>query len=108
MKKRFFYFLATLLFALCTITANASSDTKAIKEKIEGMSDAQKQERIEEIHQRVEQIKAIDKSQLTKAERKEIKDELKDMNKEAKLLRGGIYLSIGAIIIIILLLIIIF
>jgi ribosome recycling factor len=108
MKKRFFYFIATLLFALCTLTANASSDTKAIRERIDRMTDGQKQERIEQIQQRVEEIKAMDRSQLTKAQRRDLKEELKDMNKEAKLLKGGVYISLAGIIIIILLLILIF
>ena len=73
------------------------------------MTDAQKEERITQIQQRVEEIKAMDKSQLTRLERKDLKNELRDMNKEAKAIRtGGIYISIGALIIIILLLIIIF
>jgi len=61
--------------------------------------------RLEAIKTRVEEIKAMDKSALTKAERKALKSELIDMKKEAKAMGGGIYLSVGAIIIIILLLI---
>ena len=74
------------------------------------MTDTQKEERITQIQQRVDEIKAMDRSQLTKAERKDLRNELKNMNKEAKVIRtgGGIYISIGALIIIILLLIIIF
>jgi protein-disulfide isomerase len=61
--------------------------------------------RLEAMKARVDEIKAMDKSALTKAERKALKKELKDMKKEAKAIRGGVYLSVGAIIIIILLLI---
>jgi len=109
MKKHFFYFIATFLFAVGSISASASSNTKAIRDKVSGMTEAQKEERITQIQQRVEEIKAMDKSQLTRLERKDLKNELRDMNKEAKAIRtGGIYISIGALIIIILLLIIIF
>jgi hypothetical protein len=62
--------------------------------------------RVEVLIKRVEEMKAMDRSKLSKAERKEIRQELKNMNKEAKAIQGrGVYLSIGAIIIIILLLI---
>lgn len=61
--------------------------------------------RLEAIKNRAEEIKAMDKSNLTKAERKALRQELKGMKKEAKAIRGGVYLSVGAIIIIILLLI---
>jgi uncharacterized membrane protein len=56
----------------------------------------------------VAEIKTLRKSSLTKEERKALRQELKDMNKEAKAIQGrGVYLSVGAIIIIILLLILI-
>ena len=106
MKKKIFYSAITFLFAISAITANASSDIKAIKEKIAGMTEAQKEERIQQIKQRVEEIKAMDKSQLSKIERKDLRDELRNMNKEVKAERrgNGIYISLGALIIIILLL----
>ena len=107
MKKKLFYLVATALFALASLSATASSGSQALKDKIHGMTDTQKEERIEQIQQRLEEIKAIDKSQLTKAELKDLKNELKDMHKEAKMLRGGIYISLAGLIIIILLLILI-
>ena len=63
------------------------------------------------ITNRVAEIQNMDKTQLTSADRKALKKELQEMNKDANSLKGsstnGIYLSIGAIIIIILLLILI-
>ena len=105
MKKNFFYFVASLLFALFTISANASSHTKAIKEEVEGMTDTQKEERIIQIQPRIEEIKAMDKSKLTRGERKDLRNELKDMNKEAKAVRRRTTIVIGGLVIIILLLI---
>jgi hypothetical protein len=52
------------------------------------------------------EIKNIDKSTLSKTEKKELKVELRDIKKEMKSSTNGVYLSVGAIIIIILLLII--
>ena len=63
------------------------------------------------ITNRVAEIQNMDKTQLTSADRKALKKELKEMNKDANSLKSsssnGIYLSIGAIIVIILLLILI-
>src|SRR4051794_23000577 len=104
MKKKIFYFATTFLFAISTISANASSADKSIRERVAGMTETQKEEFIQQIKQRVEEIKAMDKSQLSKIERKDLRDELKNMNKEAKAIGGhGIYISLGALIIIILL-----
>ena len=49
----------------------------------------------------------MDKSTLTNAERKALRKELKEMKATAEGMKGGIYLSVGAIIIIILVLILI-
>jgi hypothetical protein len=57
--------------------------------------------------QRLEHIKGIDRSTLTKSERKELRKEVKEIKKEMKAIKGGVYLSVGAIIIIILVLILI-
>ena len=66
---------------------------------------------------RVEAIKAMDKSELTSAEKKELRKELRAIKSDLKASSkaelaatsggGGVYLSVGAIIIIILLLILI-
>jgi hypothetical protein len=64
-------------------------------------------ERMEQIRSRLEEIKHMDRSSLTREERKELRREVKGYRKEAKSMGGGIYLSAGAIIIIILVLILI-
>ncbi|MBA2328322.1 MAG: hypothetical protein H0V91_01745 [Flavisolibacter sp.] len=93
------------LFALTTSTA-AASNAIAVNnpEKVE--LTAEQQARIDALKRRVVEIKGIDRSKLTKQERKDLRAELKEMNKEAKAIQGrGVYLSVGAIIIVILLLI---
>lgn len=62
-----------------------------------------KEVRAKQIESRLVEIKNIDKTNLTKAEKKELRKEVKSLKKEAA--SQGIYLSIGAVIIIILLLI---
>mgnify|MGYP001589892230 FL=1 len=55
---------------------------------------------------RLDEINSIDKSSLSRAEKKELRGEVKSIEKQLRENSGGIYLSVGAIIIIILLLII--
>ena len=54
---------------------------------------------------RLKEIKAMDKSDLSSSEKKELRTELKSLKKEMRKSANGVYLSVGAIIIIILLLI---
>ncbi|WP_114941549.1 hypothetical protein [Mucilaginibacter endophyticus] len=111
MKTKVYLLALTLLLsftALNTFAADSHALTPLSKEEIATMTTEQKQARVEEIKARVNEIKAMDKSELNKAERKELRTELKSMKKEANALGGGgIYLSVGAIIIIILVLILI-
>lgn len=94
-----------LLVATPTINTFAKSNDP-VKERVANMTDAEKKARAEAIKERVYEIRAMDKSKLTKEERKALRAELKDMKKEARAIQG-IYLSVGAVIIIILLLILI-
>ncbi len=55
---------------------------------------------------RLEEIKALDKSKLTSAEKKQLRNEVKSSKKELDELGGGVYISVGAIILILVLLII--
>jgi hypothetical protein len=54
---------------------------------------------------RLDEIKAMDKSELSSVEKKELRMEVRTIKKELKSSGNGVYLSVGAIIIIILLLI---
>jgi len=56
---------------------------------------------------RLSEIQSMDKSNLSAGEKKNLRNELKDMKKAADGLNSRVYLSVGAIIIIILLLILI-
>ncbi|HVX27508.1 MAG TPA: hypothetical protein VHB70_14255 [Parafilimonas sp.] len=111
MKKRFHQIILTCMLASLSLSSFAATSVndKDINAKVATMTEAQKEARAEEIKTRVEEIKSMDKSTLSKSERKELKAELKSYNKEmrAMKLRGGIYISFAGIIIIILLLILI-
>jgi hypothetical protein len=56
---------------------------------------------------RLNEIKKLDKSNLSSTERKSLRKEVRSLKKEMKSSSHGVYLSVGAIIIIILLLILI-
>ncbi|MFZ6665485.1 hypothetical protein [Peijinzhouia sedimentorum] len=63
---------------------------------------------VQRIVDRVNELKEIDRSTLTKAERKDLRNEVRELKDEANAANGnGVYLSVGAVIIIILLLILI-
>jgi ribosomal protein L20A (L18A) len=84
-----------------------SLGTMAASDKSAPEMTAQQKLRFQEISLRIDEIKEMDKSQLSKSERKELKKELNSMKKESKALSGGVYLSVTAIIIVILLLILV-
>ena len=54
---------------------------------------------------RLEEIKAMDKSNMSSMEKKTLRKEVRSIKKSLAQASGGVYLSVGAIIIIILLLI---
>lgn len=82
--------IPTLTFANETTTANPNPEVPA---KVQVMLD------------RLEEIKEMDKSDLSRAEKKELRKEVRSIKKELRSTGNGVYLSVGAIIIIILLLI---
>jgi hypothetical protein len=63
--------------------------------------------KIDGILLRLNEIKDLDKTSLTSAERKTLRKEVRTLKHEMKETSRGVYLSVGAIIIIILLLILI-
>ena len=104
MIKKFIFGITTFLMlsaiALPAISSNNVSDPPLSNKpaKVENSSSQQ-------LMQRLEEIKGMDKSELTRLEKKSLRKEVKDIKKEMSVNNGGIYLSVGAIIIVILLLI---
>ncbi|WP_293302951.1 hypothetical protein [Pedobacter sp. UBA4863] len=95
------------LMLLMALTFNLNLAHATTKDKPKTELTAEQRAELNRIISRVDEIKAMDKSNLSKEERKELRKELKEMKKKANALGGGVYLSVGAIIIIILLLILI-
>ncbi|HVX48588.1 MAG TPA: hypothetical protein VHB48_00470 [Chitinophagaceae bacterium] len=99
--KRHIFFLAFALMLSLTCTTRSFAADAVTDNKIAAT------ERLQQIKSRLEEIKHMDKTNLTREERRELKHEVKGMRKEAKAMGGGVYLSVGAILIIILVLILI-
>jgi len=102
--KKIAYFLSLMFLMTAFAPVAIAADHKKDKDKTE-LSVAD-QERLTEIETRVEEIKEINLSDLDNEERRALKKELKELNKEAKQVGGGVYISVGAIILILILLIV--
>jgi hypothetical protein len=94
--------LLSVMILFFAISPRASA--KNPKKEKQELTDAELN-RLDEIEKRVEEIKALDFSDLSNEEKNEVRMELKEMKKEARVMGGGIYISVGALIIILLLLI---
>ena len=61
--------------------------------------------KVARLQKRIEEIKAMDKSKMSRTERKALKKEVREIREEVKAVSGGVYISIGALLVVILLLI---
>ena len=100
--KKLAYSLSIVILFTAVAPMGMAKENKNVKETPE--LSPEEEARVEQLDARFLEIKAMDFKSMDKAERKEIKKELRDINKEAKDLGGGVYISAGAIIIILLLL----
>ncbi|MGK9117466.1 hypothetical protein [Olivibacter jilunii] len=107
MKSKIYALLTVFMLAFTFSTPIAALANDKNAKTIE-VSKEEAAREINAMKRRVAEIKAMDRSTMTKAERKALRKELREMNKRARALgSGGVYLSVGAIIIIILVLILI-
>jgi hypothetical protein len=94
-------FILMLFLSLQPVLAKTpSTDPVNETKKTEEMAAVKKME------QRLQEIKALDKSELSRDERKELRKEVRDIRKSMADISGGVYVSAGALIIILILLII--
>jgi hypothetical protein len=102
MKKTTIYLMLLLLsvsiiptstYADVSHSSSISNNPKEIPPEVQIMLD------------RLNEIKSIDKSEMSRVEKKALRKEVKSINKTLRSSGNGIYLSIGAILIIVLLLI---
>lgn len=98
--KKIMYFAFSLL-----LLAGSVNVAKAADGKDEKALTTEQQMKLDQISQRVEEIKNMDKSNLTREQKKDLKKEVTTMQKEAKAIsNGGIYLSLTALLVIIIIL----
>ena len=97
MKKASLY-LMIMIFSLGTITTINASENKPAPTEIPV--------EVQVMLDRIDEIKEMDKSELKRAERKELRKEVRTIKKKIRKSGNGIYISSGAIIIILLLIII--
>ena len=99
-------FKTTLLVTLMAITLPATS--YAISSSVtNGNPTKTEAEHSQKLINRLEEIKSMDLKSLTRKDRKELKREVKSIQRELHTSSSGVYISVGAIIIILLLLILI-
>jgi acetoin utilization deacetylase AcuC-like enzyme len=107
MKHNFSKLIAVALFAIATTMgqANAAEINPMNKKELKALDETEVAKRLELLESRVHEIQSMDLSTLSRAEKRDVKKELREIKKQNEFLSGGVYLSVGAIIIIILLLI---
>ena len=101
MKKTKLY-LMIMLLSLGTFTTISASE----KNPITSATPSEIPAEIQVMLNRLDEIKEMDKSELDRLEKKELRKEVRAINTEIRSSGNGIYISVGAIIIILLLIII--
>ncbi|WP_144606097.1 hypothetical protein [Algoriphagus algorifonticola] len=94
-----------MIFALFLSVSMVYAEPVNKEKEVTELSEEEKA-KLEAMKTRFEEIKAMDFSDMTKEEKKEIRAELKEMKEISRRGNGGIFISTGAIIIILLLIII--
>jgi uncharacterized membrane protein YkgB len=111
MKNSFSKLIALVLFMIAGMfghQANAEEITPLSKKDLRSLSEVEVAERVKMLESRVQEINAMDLSSMTRTDKREVKKELREIQKENKTMAGsGVYLSVGAIIIILLILILV-
>lgn len=103
MKKTITY-LMIMMFSLSTfasVNATGIDPTTTTTTKTTNEVPAE----VQVLLNRLEEIKEMDKSELTRAEKRELRKEVRDIKAQVRSTNNGLYISAGAIIIILLLII---
>jgi hypothetical protein len=106
MKKITFCLIASCLMFLTFQPSQTFAATKPTTTTTEVVTNTAEAAKAKAMILRLNEIKDMDKSNLTSSDKKSLRKEVRTINRELRTMNGGVYLSVGAIIIIILLLII--
>jgi hypothetical protein len=102
--KTFKIRIALVMLLLATLPI-ASGAKVAIERSSVTPASAEASLQAEKLLNRLNEIDQMDKSDMKRSDKKQLRMEVKTIKKQLSELNGGIYLSVGAVIIIILLLI---
>lgn len=103
--KKIIRLIFAILILTCSINSASAVENGAAKHAEVPLS-AQQELRLGIITGRVKEIKSMDKSHLSRAEKKALKTELKQLKKEAKgMAVGGVFLTVLSLLAVIVLLI---
>jgi hypothetical protein len=96
---------ATLSILIFVVSLCIFPTTASAAEPIANLNKTEVPAEVKVMYERLEEIKNMDKSEMTRAEKKELRKEVRSIKSELRSSGNGVYLSVGAIIIIVLLLI---
>mgnify|MGYP001585968165 CR=1 FL=1 len=99
-------FKPTLLVVLISLTLASPSDAFAKSPRKTHTTEVISEADAQKLISRLDEIKAMDASSLTRKQKRELRHEVNAINETLHTNNGGVYVSVGALIIIILLLII--
>lgn len=94
---------AAMLFAFVPTSISATAEPIPIAMDSTRMEES---EAVKALTLRLEEIKAIDKSTLTRTEKKELRKEVRAIKHQVKKLSGGVYISATTLIVLLILIII--
>jgi len=103
--KKLTHLIFAMLVLSCSLNYAMAAENRVGKDSVVSMT-AKQTMRLEVITRRVEEIKLIDKSDLTRADKKALKTELRQLKKEARgMAIGGVFLTVLSLLAVIVLLI---
>ena len=92
MKKKI-YLLTILLLCFCAINSNAAviegNDVPLTKEIVAKMTPEQKQQRLQDIKARMTEIESVDRSKMSKEDRKALREEMRSLRHDSSAVSGG-------------------
>lgn len=95
------YFRRTIALLLLVTTASPAWATPEGRDIARPSGET----RAVQLQDRLEEIKSLDKRDLSRGEKKALRREVREIKKELAAISGGVYLSVGALLLIALLLI---
>ena len=90
----------------CVVLTFTPNEVKATPDSPKTEKSAAESAQAQKLINRLEEIKAMDKSTLSRDEKKELRKEVRSTERSLSEIGGGVYISVGAAILIIILLII--